>query len=185
MRRLACVTMFLLACSTKHEPPPPPPAEPPPPPPAEKKKLVPDDLGSCKLTATGAFTAEETIPADLKAATSKYWQAEDERAPVPRPPLSGNCAGKDLRGAPVSAPNAAVPFGVGTYDVGKNGQIVLLGRAGDQLSDFNGTVEINDFTTKHVAGTLDVTALQGRARKKVAIKGSFDLACPGMAGCAK
>jgi hypothetical protein len=185
MRRLACDTMFLLACSTRHEPPPPPPPAPPPPPPAEKKKIGPVDYGSCTLKVTGAFEAEETIPGDAKAAKSKYWQAEDERGAVPMPALSVNCAGKDLRIALVSAPDANVPFGIGNYDVGKNGQIVLLGRAGDQLSDFNGTVEIDDFTTKHVAGKLDVTARQGRARKKVAITGSFDLACPGMAGCAK
>lgn len=187
MRCLACVTLFALAaCPSKHEPPPEPPppekpAEPPPPP----KKIGPADFGSCTLKATGAFAAEETIQADAKSAKSKYWQSDDERGSIPMPALSVNCAGKDLRLSIVAAPNATVPYGLGKYDVGKNGQVVLIGRAGDQLSDFAGTVEINDFTDKHVTGTIDVTALQGRARKKLALTGSFDLACPGMARCAK
>jgi hypothetical protein len=186
MRCFACVTLFALtACPSKPEPLPEPPPEKPAEPPPPRKKIGPTDFGSCTLKATGAFTAEETIPGDAKSAASKYWQAEDERGSVPMPPLSINCAGKDLRIAIVAAPHGEVPFGLKKYDVGKNGEVVLLGRAGDQLSDFKGTVEINDFTGKHVAGTISITALQGRARKKVSIEGRFDFACPGMAGCAK
>lgn len=186
MRCIACVTLLALAaCPSKHEPPPEPPpkpAEPPPP----RKKIGPTDFGSCTLKASGAFTAEETMPGDAKSAASKYWQAEDERGAIPMPALSVNCAGKDLRVSIVAAPDAQVPFGLKKYDVGgKNSELVLLGRAGDQLSDFKGTVEINDFNSSHVSGTLAITALQGRARKKVTIEGSFDYKCPGMAGCAK
>jgi hypothetical protein len=78
-----------------------------------------------------------------------------------------------------------VPFGVKNYDVVKNGDLVLIGRAGDLLSDFAGSVQINAFDAKHLAGTLSITAKQGRSSKRVKIEGSFDLACPGMAGCAR
>jgi hypothetical protein len=192
MRSIACVTMFALAslapgCSKsaeKYEPPPAPPAKPPEPPPP-LKKIGPADFGTCTLKATGAFTADEVVPADAKSAASKYWQAEDQRGVVPMPALSVNCAGQDVRVSFVAAPSGTVPYGVKTYDIKKDGELVLIGRAGDQLSDFKGTVVINEFNNKHVTGTIDVTALQGRARKKVAITGTFDLACPGMAGCAK
>ena len=187
MRCIACVTVIALAaCSKKSEPLPEPPPEPPAEPPPPRKKIGPADFGSCTLKATGAFAAEETIPGDAKSVASKYWQAEDERGAVPMPALSVNCSGKDLRVSLVAAPHGNVPYGLKKYDVGgKNSELVLLGRAGDQLSDFKGTVEINNFDNKRVAGTISVTALQGRARKKVTIEGSFDYACPGMAGCAK
>lgn len=174
-------------CTSKHEPPPPEPetekpAEPPPP----RKKIGPVDFGSCTLKASGAFTAEETIAGDKKSAASKYWQSEDERGATPLPALTVNCNGKDLRVSIVSAPHATVPYGVKTYDVGgKNSELVLLGRAGDQLSDFKGEVVLNAFDGKHVAGTFTITAKQGRGKKRVTIEGNFDYACPGMAGCAK
>lgn len=185
MRRLACVTLFALAACPKQEPLPEPPPEKPAEPPPPRKKIGPTDFGSCTLKATGAFTAEETIQADAKSAASKYWQAEDQRGSVPMPALSINCAGKDLRVSIVAAPNATVPYGVKNYEVKKNGELVLMGRAGDQLSDFAGTVEINTFDAKHVMGTLKITAKQGVKGKRVAIEGSFDLTCPGMAGCAR
>jgi hypothetical protein len=62
---------------------------------------------------------------------------------------------------------------------------VLLGRAGDQLSDFKGTVVIDVFDSKHIAGTIKISAKMGMSKKRVSIDGSFDFACPGMAGCAK
>ena len=186
MRCIACVTLFALAACAKHEPLPPPPPEKPAEPPPPRKKIGPADFGSCTLKSTGAFTAEETMPGDAKSVASKYWQAEDERGSIPMPALSVNCAGKDLRIAIATAPHGDVPFGLKKYDIGgKASELVLLGRAGDQLSDFKGIVEINDFNTKHVTGTIAITALQGRARKKVTIEGSFDFACPGMAGCQK
>jgi len=188
MRCITCLTLVLAACTSKHEPPaeqnggPEKPAEPPPP----KKKIGPIEFGSCTLKTTGAFAGEETMPGDAKSVASKYWQADDERGAVPMPALSVNCSGKDLRLSIVAAPNADVPYGLKKYEVGgKNSELVLLGRAGDQLSDFKGTVEINDFNNKHVTGTIDITALQGRARKKVTINGTFDFACPGMSNCAK
>lgn len=185
MRCIVCVTLLALAaCTSKHEPPPPPPekpAEPPPP----RKKIGPTDFGKCSLKASGAFTAEETIEGDAKSVKSKYWQAEDERGAVPMPALSVNCTGKELRLSFVAAPHGDVPYGLKKYDIRKDGELVLLGRAGDQLSDFTGTVEINEFDSKHVAGTIAVTAKQGRGNKRVTIEGSFDFACPGMAGCAK
>jgi hypothetical protein len=183
--RLFVVTLFALcACTSKHEPPPPEPQKPSEPPP--KKKIGPADFGSCTLKASGAFDAEETIPGDKKSAASKYWQSEDERGATPIPALTVNCNGEKLRVSIVSAPHAEVPFGIKKYDVeGKNSDVVLLGRAGDQLSDFMGSVEITDFNNKHIAGTVAITAKQGRSSKRVTIAGSFDYTCPGMAGCAK
>jgi hypothetical protein len=183
MRCIAVVTtLALAACPSKPERPPPPepekPAEPPP-----KKKIGPADFGSCTLKASGAFTAEETIQGDAKSAASKYWQAEDQRGAVPMPALSVNCAGKDLRVSMVAAPHGDVPYGLKKYDIRKDGELVLIGRAGDQLSDFNGTVEINEFDGRHVTGTIDITAKQGKSNKRVRIEGSFDFACPGMANC--
>jgi hypothetical protein len=76
-----------------------------------------------------------------------------------------------------------VPYGLKTYDIKKNGELVPIGRAGDQLSDFAGTVEIDAFDATHVAGTIAVTAKQGLSKKRVTLEGSFDFKCPGMAGC--
>jgi hypothetical protein len=183
---LALGQVVALGCKSEDKtPPPPPPPEKPAEPPPPRKKLEPADYGSCALKATGAYTAEETITADKKSAASKYWQAEDQRGAVPMPALSVNCAGKDLRVSIVSSPNASVPFGLKKYEIVKNGDLVLIGRAGDLLSDFAGTVEIDAFDGKHVAGTLSITAKQGKGNKRVSIEGSFDLACPGMAGCAR
>jgi hypothetical protein len=184
MRTLVLCALFPLLGCTTHEPPPPPPekpAEPPPP----KRKIGPVDFGSCTLKASGAFTAEETIPGDKKSASSRYWQAEDERAATPMPAFTVNCNGKDVRLSLVSSPQANVPFGLKTYDIVKNGDLVLIGRAGDQLSDFAGTVVINGFDAKHITGTIDVSARQGKGNKRVKLEGSFDFACPGMAGCAR
>lgn len=144
---------------------------------------MPTDFGSCTLKASGAFTAEETIEGTAKSAASKYWQAEDQRAAVPMPALSINCNGKDLRLSIVAAPHGDVPYGLKTYDIRKDGELVLIGRAGDQLSDFKGTVQIDAFDGNHVAGTVDITAKQGRGNKRVRIEGSFDYKCPAMANC--
>lgn len=183
--RFVVVCVLLLACNKEdaYKPPPEPPpkpAEPPPP----KKKLEPADFGSCTLKASGGFTAEETIQGDKKSAASKYWQAEDERAATPMPALTINCAGKDLRLSLVASPNGQVPYGLKKYDIKKNGELVPFGRAGDQLSDFAGTVEINAFDATHVAGTIAISAKQGLSKKRVTIEGSFDFKCPGMAACA-
>jgi hypothetical protein len=185
MRLFVVTLLALCGCTSKHEPPPPPPekpAEPPPP----RKKIGPVDFGTCTLKASGAFSAEETIQGDRKSASSKYWQSEDERGATPIPALTVNCTGKDIRLSIVSAPTADVPYGLKTYDVGgKNSEVVLLGRAGDQLSDFKGTVVIDVFDNKRVAGTVKISAKQGMGKKRVTIEGSFDFACPGMAGCAR
>jgi hypothetical protein len=184
--RLFVVTLIALCACSKHQPPPPPPPEKPAERPPPKKKIGPTDFGSCTLKASGAFSAEETIQGDKKSAASKYWQSEDERGATPIPALTINCNGKDLRLSIVSAPHADVPYGVKTFDVeGKNSEVVLLGRAGDQLSDFKGQVVLDAFDNKHVAGTINITAKQGRGSKRVTIEGSFDLTCPGMAGCAR
>ena len=184
MRFLVVVALAACTSSDKdYQPPPAPPkkpAEPPPP----KKKIGPADFGSCTLKASGAYAAEETIAGDKKSASSKYWQSEDERGATPMPALTINCNGDKLRLSIVSAPHAEVPYGVKDYTLtGKNAELVLLGRAGDQLSDFRGHIEINTFDSKHVTGTIAVTAKSGRAGRRVAIDGSFDYACPGMAGC--
>ena len=183
--RLFVATLIALCACSKHEPPPPEPKKPVEPPPP-RKKIGPADFGSCTLKASGGFSAEETIPGDKKSATSRYWQSEDERAATPTPALTVNCNGKDMRVSIVSSPNADVPFGLKTYDVaGKNSEVVLLGRAGDQLSDFKGTVVIDVFDSKHIAGSIKISAKMGMSKKRVSIDGSFDFACPGMAGCAK
>ena len=183
--RLFVATLIALCACSKHEPPRPEPKKPVEPPPP-RKKIGPADFGSCTLKASGGFSAEETIPGDKKSATSRYWQSEDERAATPTPALTVNCNGKDIRVSIVSAPHADVPYGLKTFDVaGKNSEVVLLGRAGDQLSDFKGTVEIDDFTNKHITGTIAISAKQGRGNKRVTIQGRFDYACPGMAGCAR
>ena len=182
--RFALMCVLLLACKKEdaYKPPPEPPAKPPEPAPP-KKKIAPADFGSCTLKASDGFTAEETIPGDKKSASSKYWQAEDERGATPMPALTINCNGKDLRLSLVSSPNGQVPYGLKKYDIKKNGELVPIGRAGDQLSDFAGTVEIDAFDATHVAGTIHVTAKQGMSKKRVTLEGSFDFRCPGMAGC--
>jgi hypothetical protein len=185
MRLFVVAAIALCACTSKHEPPPPEPEKPREPPPP-RKKIGPVDFGSCTLKASGAFTGEETIPGDKKSTASRYWQSEDERSATPIPALTVNCSGKDMRISVVSSPNAEVPYGIKTYDVdGKNSDVVVLGRAGDQLSDFRGTVAIDAFDSKHIAGTIKINAKQGMSKKRVTIEGTFDFACPGMAGCAR
>jgi len=183
--RLFVATLIALCACSKHEPPPPPPekpAEPPPP----RKKIGPTDFGSCTLKASGAFTGEEKITGDKKSVSSKFWQSEDERGATPMPALTINCSGKDMRVSIVSAPHADVVYGIKTFDVGgKNADVVVLGRAGDQLSDFKGTVTLDAFDNKHLAGSFNINAKQGMGKKHVTIEGTFDFACPGMAGCAK
>ena len=93
------------------------------------------------------------------------------------------CAGKDVRLSIAAAPHADIPYGLKTYEIKKNGELVLSGRAGDQLSDFNGTVQIDAFDKAHVAGKVSVSAKIGLSKKKVQIDGDFDFKCPGMAGC--
>jgi hypothetical protein len=72
-----------------------------------------------------------------------------------------------------------------TYKIqGKNPEVSLLGRADKSLSDFAGTIAITAFDTRHVAGTIDVTAKQDKGGS-VAIKGSFDIKCVRWGKCAR
>src|SRR5690242_13808250 len=96
MRMFVSTRLPLCAFKSEHEqlaPTPDTPARPTPP----RKKIGPADFGSCTLKASGAFTADETIPGDKKSASSKFWQSEDERAATPMPALTINCTGKNLR----------------------------------------------------------------------------------------
>lgn len=163
MRHLLLVTA-LAACS-KSEPPPPPPAPPPEPPPKAVKIDPTGDLGTCSLEATGAFTAQETIPG---RPGTKHWSSDEQAG------LRINCTGKDIRLSIVTKPDATVPFGPKTYVVtARGGDLVLLGRAGKPLADLAGAIDVTAFDGTHLAGTIALTAKQ-TGGGSVKLGGSFD-----------
>src|SRR5689334_23016152 len=109
MRRVAVALLVMFGCKDEQPPPPPPaPVKAPEPPPPVRKPVAP---GSCTLHVSGGATVDETIPAGKNAASSKYWQSDEDRAAQPMPALTVNCAGKDVRLSLVAKPDGTVPFG--------------------------------------------------------------------------
>jgi len=125
-------------------------------------KKLSNDFGSCEIAG------EKVVPT-VRAVNTKYWAADDDRAPV----LSVNCIGKTGRMSFSAAPNATVPYGPKTYKLdGGRGELVVMARAGDkQLSAVTGTVDVTAFDGHHLAGTFELSGLSG----------SFDFPCHG--GC--
>ena len=90
----------------------PAPAAPAPAAPASPAR-APAAHSTCTLTASGGFTATETMPATPGEMASKYWRPDEEHLPA----LTVNCIGKDLRLSLVASPNGSIPYGPKTIAI--------------------------------------------------------------------
>jgi len=199
MRTLLVVACVLGACSkpsqedyAKNAPPvdPTPEAKPAPPPPPKAKKLTEADLGTCHITVSGAVTADQTTPGGRTATNVSYWLGETERKNMMG--IDGfvvNCIGKDARFSivPGGGKKDAMPFAPKTYtfDKGKADASVMAVFGKQSLAMPSGTIDITAFDTHHIAGTIDIKGKLAPGNGDVAIKGQFDLTCPGFSGCDK
>jgi len=161
----------------------PPKAAPPPP----KKVLKPEELGSCKLNATGAITKEQTSPGGRSATNVTYWMSPEEKAS-----LMGtdgfvvNCHGPDIKFSLLPAGKKdGMPFKPKKYTIAKSGNdasvMVLFGKV---TLEATGTVDVTAFDSHHIAGTIDLKGKLVPGGGEVKLTGSFDLVCPGFGACA-
>ncbi len=174
----------------KEAPPPParePAAQPPPPKAPPKKALKPEELGTCKLTASGAVTKEQSTFGGKNATNVTYWMTEDERRN-----LMGtdgfvvNCHGPDIRFSLVpSGKKDGMPFKPKKYTFAKGtgdaNVMVLFGK--QTLDGVSGTVDVTAFDGRHIAGTIDLKGKLVPGGGQVQLTGSFDLVCPGFGAC--
>jgi hypothetical protein len=206
MTKLAgIVLLFAAACSEKYEPSAADLAEEAAqakaresaPAPVVKKRRAPPpaDLGSCKIEVTGGITAEQTSPGGKEATNVAYWYAPEERKNMMG--VDGyvvNCKGDKFRFSllPGGGKLDGMPFAPKkfTFVKGKSdgaSLMMMFGQATEKsqvtLADANGTVDITAIDVRHIAGTIDITGKVVPGNKKIAVKGSFDLVCPGLSGC--
>jgi hypothetical protein len=160
------------------------PKEPPAPP---KKVLKPEELGTCKLTATGALQKEQTTQGGRAATNVTYWMKEDERkSMMGTDGFAVNCHGPDIKfslipsgkkdGMPFKPKKYAITKGTGDASV-----MVLFGK--QTLDAISGTVDVTAFDKRHIAGTIDVKGKLVPGGGQVKLTGTFDLVCPGFGGC--
>jgi hypothetical protein len=156
-------------------------------PPPPKKVLKPEELGTCKLTATGAVTKEQTTPGGRAATNVTYWMNEDERKT-----LTGtdgfvvNCHGPDIKFSLLpSGKKDGMPFKPKKYTIGKSGNdasvMVLFGKV---TLEATGTVDVTAFDAHHIAGAIDLKGKLVPGGGEAKLAGSFDLICPGFGACA-
>lgn len=173
----------------KKQPPPAPETERPkemaPPP---KKVEMPKDLGTCKLTATGAVEAEQETPGGRTATNVSYWLTEEERKNMMG--IDGfvvTCQGEKIRLqiVPGGGRPDAMPFAPKKYEIkkGKGDATVSVGFGKAAMTEPDGTIDITAFDARHIAGTLDLTGKLQPGGGTVTLKGEFDLICPGFKGC--
>ena len=158
--------------------------------PSEKKKApTPQELGSCKLSSTGAITKEQTTPGGRNATNVSYWMKdEDKKNMMGGEGFAVNCHGPDIKfslipggkkdGMPFKPKKYAFTKGTGDASV-----MVIFGK--NTLDAVAGTVDVTAFDAHHIAGAI---ALKGKlvpGGGEVKLAGSFDLICPGFAGCAE
>jgi hypothetical protein len=162
-------------------------AKPAPPPPAPKKALTPEELGTCKLTATGALKKEQTTQGGRNATNVTYWMKEDERKSLMGTDgYAVNCHGPDIKfslipsgkkdGMPFAPKKFAITKGTGDASV-----MVLFGK--QTLDNISGTVDVTAFDKRHIAGTIDLKGKLVPGGGEVKLAGTFDLVCPGFGGC--
>ena len=193
MNKLLVAVVVLAGCGpekedyTKQAPPPEPerPKELPAPP---KKAEAPTDLGKCKLTASGAVTAEQETPGGRTATNVSYWLSEEERKNVMG--IDGfvvTCQGEKIRLqiVPGGGKPDAMPFAPKKYEIkkGKGDATVSVGFGKAAMVDPNGTIDITAFDARHIAGTISLTGKLQPGGGTVKLEGEFDLVCPGLKGC--
>jgi hypothetical protein len=161
-----------------------PAAKPVPPP---KKVLKPEELGTCKLSATGAITKEQTSPGGRAATNVTYWMSQEEKnSLMGSDGFVVNCHGPDMKFSLLpSGKKDSMPFAPKKYTIAKSGNdanvMVLFGKA---TLDATGTVDVTAFDAHHIAGTIDLKGKLVPGGGEVKLTGSFDLICPGFGACA-
>lgn len=202
MQKLALLLLpALFACKSREdfrdEKPPEPEAKPeaekkaePPPPPPKKKTLTPEEMGTCKLTASGAVKAEQTSQGGRQATNVSYWFTDAERsAMMGVDGFAVNCTGSDIRFTmgPGGGKKDGMPFGPKkyTFKAGKgDGSLSIMVDGAKKTVDApSGTVDITAFDKHHIAGTIDLSGklVPGGGTEK--LEGTFDFVCPGYSGC--
>lgn len=197
MYKLAVIACLLVACKHdedyKKEKPPAEPeataAETKPPPPPPKKALTAEEMGNCKLVATGAVKAEQTTLGGRPATNVSYWLTEAERKNMMGVDgFAVNCHGPDIKFSilPGGGKIDGMPFGPKKYifKKGTKGDAGLMVNFGTKTMDApEGTVDITAFDKHHIAGSVELSGkiVPGGGAEK--LTGSFDLVCPGFSGC--
>lgn len=164
------------------------PAEKKPPPPPPKKALKPEEMGECKLTATGAVKAEQVTMGGQKATNVSYWYTEAERNNMMGVDgFAVNCHGPDIKFSiiPGGGKKDGMPFAPKKYVFKKGtGDASVMVNFGNKTMDAPaGTVDITAFDKTHIAGTVDLSGKLVPGGGTVKLTGSFDLKCPGFSGC--
>ena len=193
---LVLALVALAACKPdedyKNQPPPPEPAAaatptPTKPMPSKKKVLAPEELGTCKLTATGAVTKEQTTQGGRAATNVSYWMKEEERRNMMGVDgFAVSCHGPDIKFSLIpSGKKDGMPFTPKKYVLAKGtgdaNVMVQLGKA--TLDGVTGSVDVTAFDAHHIAGTIDVRGKLVPGGGEVKLAGSFDLVCPGFSAC--
>lgn len=197
MHKLAAVAFLLVACShdedyKKQKPPEEPTAavrddKPPPPPP--KKALTPEEMGNCKLVASGAIKAEQTSLGGRPATNVSYWLTEAERKNMMGVDgFAVNCHGEDIKFSilPGGGKKDGMPFAPKKYDFKKgsgDASLMVTFKGGKTMDAPAGSVDITAFDKTHIAGTVDLTGKLVPGGGSVKLTGSFDFKCPGFSGC--
>lgn len=167
--------------SSKTEAAPPPVSAP------KKKALTPEELGTCKLTSTGAIAKEQTTPGGRTATNVTYWMKEEERKSLMGTDgFAVNCHGPDIKFSLIpSGKKDGMPFKPKKYAITKGtGDASVMVLFGNKTLDaVNGTVDVTAFDKHHIAGTLDVKGKLVPGGGEVTLTGSFDLICPGFGNC--
>lgn len=197
MHKLAVVAVLLGACTKEEERRAPPPEPEPevaekkeaPPPPPKKKTLTPEELGECKLVATGAIKAEQTSPGGRTATNVSYWYTEAERNNMMGVDgFAVNCHGSDIKFSivPGGGKKDGMPFAPKKYEFkkGKGDANLMVNFGGGKTMDAPaGVIDITKFDKTRIAGTIDISGKLVPGGGTVKLTGSFDFACPGFSGC--
>ena len=162
------------------------PTKPMPPPP--KKALKPEELGTCKLAASGAITKEQSTFGGKNATNVTYWMKEDEKKNLMGTDgFAVTCHGPDIKFSLIpGGKKDGMPFKPKKYTfakgVGDASVMVMFGKL--SLDGLAGTVDVTAFDGRHIAGTIDLKGklVPGDGRE-VKLTGSFDLLCPGFGAC--
>lgn len=154
---------------------------------AKKKVLTPEELGTCKLSATGAVTKEQTSQGGRAATNVSYWMKEEERKGLTGVDgFAVTCHGPDIKFSLIpSGKKDGMPFKPKKYELAKGtgdaNVMVFFGKA--TLDGITGTVDVTAFDARHIAGTINVRGKLVPGGGTVTLTGSFDLVCPGFGAC--
>jgi hypothetical protein len=160
------------------------------PPPVKKKVLTVAELGTCHVTASGAVAADQTTPGGKTATNVSYWySAEEQKTMMGVDGFVLNCEGADIRFKflPGGGKKDGMPFKPKKYDfvAGKGDANIMIGLGKAQVANVNGSVDITQFDSHHIAGTIDLAGKLTPGGGDEKLVGTFDLVCPGLSACDK